>query len=50
MAFPVRHFHSSRRSLMTVGDPIAVGMSVAVDKLVLSMVESSGNIWMTSLP
>jgi serine/threonine protein kinase len=49
MAFPVRHFHTSRRSLMTIGDPIGIGMSVAVDKLVFSMVERTGNIWMTNL-
>ena len=49
-AFPVRHFHTSRRSLTTIGDPIGMGMSVAVDKLVFSMVERTGNIWMTNLP
>lgn len=49
-AFPVRHFHTSRRSLMTIGDPIGMGMSVAIDKLVFSMVERTGNIWMTNLP
>jgi len=48
--FPVRHFHTSRRSLTTIGDPIGMGMSVAVDKLVFSMVERTGNIWMTNLP
>ena len=48
-AFPVRHFHTSRRSLMTIGDPLFVGMSVAVDKLVFSMTERTGNIWMTNL-
>jgi len=48
--FPVRHFHTSRRSLMTIGDPVFLGMSVAVDKLVFSMVERTGNIWMTKLP
>jgi Tol biopolymer transport system component len=49
-AFPVRHFHTSRRSLMTIGDPIGMGMSVAIDKLVFSMVERTGNIWMTNIP
>jgi Tol biopolymer transport system component/tRNA A-37 threonylcarbamoyl transferase component Bud32 len=49
-AFPVSHFHTSRRSLMTIGDPFNMGMSVAIDKLVFSMVERTGNIWMTNLP
>jgi Tol biopolymer transport system component/predicted Ser/Thr protein kinase len=49
-AFPVRHFHTSRRSLMTIVDPYNMGMSVAIDKLVFSMVERTGNIWMTNLP
>jgi hypothetical protein len=26
-AFPVRHFHTARRSLMTIGDPGTMGMS-----------------------
>jgi Tol biopolymer transport system component len=50
VAFPVRHFHTSRRSLMTIGDPIGMGMSVAIDKIVFSMVERTGNIWMTNIP
>jgi Tol biopolymer transport system component len=49
-AFPVHHFHTSRRSLMTLGDPLYTGMSVGRDKLVFSMTERTGNIWMTSLP
>ena len=49
-AFPIRHFHTSRRSLATVGDPLYIGLSVAVDKLVFSMTERTGNIWMTELP
>ena len=46
-AFSIRHFHTSRRSLATVGDPLYIGLSVAVDKLVFSMTERTGNIWMT---
>jgi Tol biopolymer transport system component/tRNA A-37 threonylcarbamoyl transferase component Bud32 len=49
-AFPVRHFHTSRRSLATVGDPLSTGLTVAADKVVFSMTERTGNIWMTSLP
>ena len=48
-AFAVRHFHTSRRSLVTIGDPIATGLSVGVGKLVFSMTERTGNIWMTNL-
>jgi Tol biopolymer transport system component/predicted Ser/Thr protein kinase len=47
--FPVQHFHTSRRSLMGP-DPIATSMSVAADKIVFSMVEQTGNIWMKELP
>jgi eukaryotic-like serine/threonine-protein kinase len=49
-AFPILHFHTSRRSLMTIGDPVLMGMSVAIDKLVFSMTEQTGNIWMKNLP
>jgi Tol biopolymer transport system component len=49
-AFPVQHFHTARRSLATIGDPGAMGMSVAMDKIVFSMVERTGNIWMTNQP
>ena len=49
-AFAVRHFHTSRRSLTTIGDPVNLGLSVAIDKLIFSMVERTGNIWMASAP
>jgi Tol biopolymer transport system component len=49
-AFPVRHFHTSRRSLLATPDPIWTGMSVAIDKIVFSMTEQTGNIWMKDLP
>jgi Tol biopolymer transport system component/predicted Ser/Thr protein kinase len=49
-AFPVRHFHTSRRSLMATADPVYTGMSVAAGKIVFSMVEQTGNIWMKDLP
>ena len=48
-AFPVQHFHTSRRSLMGP-DPIQTSMSVAADKIVFSMVEQTGNIWLKDLP
>jgi hypothetical protein len=31
-------------------DPIQTSMSVAADKIVFSMVEQTGNIWMKGLP
>jgi Tol biopolymer transport system component len=49
-AFPVQHFHTSRRSLLTIEDPIGVGLSVTADKIVFSMVEQTGNIWLKDLP
>jgi hypothetical protein len=49
-AFPVQHFHTARRSLATIGDPVTMGVSVAADKIVFSMVERTGNIWMTDQP
>jgi len=45
-AFPVRHFHTARRAL---GDPESMGMSVGTGRLVFSMTEQTGNIWMTTL-
>jgi Tol biopolymer transport system component len=49
-AFPIKHFHTSRRSLLTIPDPVGTGMSVAADKIVFSMIEQTGNIWMKDLP
>jgi eukaryotic-like serine/threonine-protein kinase len=46
-AFPIRHFHAARRLL---GDAPAIGMSVGAGRLVFSMTEQTGNIWMTNLP
>jgi Tol biopolymer transport system component len=49
-AFPVKHFHTSRLSLGGVTNPFGTGMSVAADKIVFSMVEQTGNIWMKNVP
>jgi len=35
---------------MTIGDPSAMEMSVAIDRIIFSMVERTGNIWMSNLP
>lgn len=45
----VSHFHQARRSLLAAGDPINVNPSIAVDKVVFGMVETTGNIWMTEI-
>jgi Tol biopolymer transport system component len=44
-AFPVAHFHSARRSLFELGDVGAIGLSAAPDKLIFSLGEVTGNIW-----
>ena len=50
--FPVKHFHSSNRSLfVTTGErPDAVGISAAKDKLIFSLDEVTSNLWSTELP
>jgi Tol biopolymer transport system component len=48
-AFPIRHFHTARRSLATIGNPGFMGMSVGTGQLIFSMTEQTGNIWMTEL-
>ena len=48
-AFEVHHFHHARQSLNFPGDPVAVGFSVARDKLVFAITETTGNIWMSRL-
>jgi Tol biopolymer transport system component len=45
-AFPVRHFHNARESLARIDQFNLVGLSVARDRLVFSMSELIGNIWM----
>ena len=48
--FDIAHFHNAVRNLMNVDGPGQVSLSVAVDKLVFSMGELSGNVWMAALP
>jgi Tol biopolymer transport system component len=45
--FPVQHFHTLMRDLTM--EPSAIGLAVARDKLVVSLKESTGNIWLTEL-
>ena len=42
------HAHEARRSLLNIGKG-DLGISVAVDKIVLNLNERSGNIWMMTL-
>jgi Tol biopolymer transport system component len=44
--FGVQHFHHARLSLMHGTNPGDIGLSVARDRLVLSVFERTGNIWM----
>ena len=46
--FPVHHFHSARFSIR-MQETGTVGFSIARDKIVFSMGETIGNIWMTGL-
>jgi Tol biopolymer transport system component/tRNA A-37 threonylcarbamoyl transferase component Bud32 len=46
--FDVIHFHNARRSLGT-GDPVSISPTVARDKMVFSMIETTGSIWMATL-
>jgi hypothetical protein len=49
-AFEVQAFHQARRSLMAFREIIDIGFSVARDRIVFSMPEYTGNIWMARLP
>jgi eukaryotic-like serine/threonine-protein kinase len=45
--FPVAHFHSARRSLARVGNQgYLTGLSVGAGRMVLSIGELTGNIWL----
>ncbi len=46
--FDIHHFHSARRSLANQGLGL-LEISVARDKIVFSLDELAGNIWMTEL-
>jgi Tol biopolymer transport system component len=48
-AFPVYHMHHARRSVRTFDDLSLARLSTAPGKLVFSMGEYSGNIWMATL-
>ncbi len=48
-AFAVYHFHQARRSLMPSQEVARIGFSVTRDKIIFSMAETNGNIWLASL-
>jgi hypothetical protein len=48
--FAVAHFHNAVRNLMNIDGTGPVSLTVAPDKLVFSLGEQTGNIWMASLP
>jgi hypothetical protein len=43
--FPVRHFHAAL-SMMPMADVSEIGLNATHDRLVFSLVESIGNIWL----
>ncbi len=47
--FPVRHFHETRRSLANM-QVTSFNMSIARDRLVLNLAETTGNIWVARFP
>lgn len=47
--FPVLHLHNSVRSPMNVDGPAQVSVSVGGGRLVFSMGELTGNVWMTEV-
>ena len=46
----VQHFHIPRRSMTNLSNPGFLRPSIARDKIIFSLAERTGNIWMTELP
>jgi hypothetical protein len=44
------HLHQARRSLMSADEVRKIGLSVAGDRIIFSMAEATGNIWLTQIP
>jgi len=42
----VYHFHQARRSLMQAQEIARIGLSITRDKIIFSMPETNGNIWL----
>lgn len=47
--FAVYHFHQAKYSLMPAQEIVRIGLSVTRDKLIFSMAETKGNIWLADL-
>ena len=45
----IYHFHQARRSLMHAQEIGRIGLSVTRDKIIFSMAETNGNIWLANL-
>jgi hypothetical protein len=44
----LKTFHQARRSLMPAQEVARIGLSVTRDKIVFSMTETNGNIWLAN--
>ena len=42
----IYHFHQTRRSLMPFQEMVAIGLSATRDRLIFSVTETNGNIWL----
>jgi Tol biopolymer transport system component len=47
--FAIYHFHQAKYSLMPAQEIARIGLSVTRDKLIFSMAETKGNIWLADL-
>jgi hypothetical protein len=47
--FEIYHFHEAKYSLMPAQEIARIGLSVTRDKLIFSMAETKGNIWLAAL-
>lgn len=44
------HLHQARRSLKSADEVRKIGLSVAGDRIIFSMAEATGNIWLAKIP
>ena len=50
-AFPVRHFHHARHSLVSAVEPRNISLAAAGGKLLVGLFETTGNVWtLAALP
>jgi hypothetical protein len=48
-AFAVKHLHTSRRTLSINIEVASIGLTLAADRLIFSMPEHTGNVWMAQV-